>query len=330
MQHGTPIQRFGRPRRYGLVTISGESGPRPERPRDPDWNWSSESAEAWENEAELDFRLITGFEVGRALVRHLRRAVVIRPKQTTAPGMIAVTYPALGYTGLVDSTPEGAPIRYLRDNGDTPWDERGQPVRELPQSLMHGTGRGAMAFIEYTPGDWLHRNAPIPGDETYAGAVHLYGYSDAVLVHEMLHALRITHGVRHPQRFVPYLGHDYGMENTEEFYAHLVGNMYRSQRRIPLIASYTFLGTLTWRPSRSPATEPYMKLERRWMAACFRELPAFSKELSRIPPTICPYNPFRTYLTGDYRGRAPNVAPITQPVHPMPPPPQRRLMNPFE
>lgn len=73
-----------------------------------------------------------------------------------------------------------------------------------------------------------------------------------------------------------------------------------------------------------------MKLERRWMAACFRELPAFSKELSRIPPTICPYNPFRTYLTGDYRGRAPNVAPITQPVHPMPPPPQRRLMNPFE
>ncbi|HBQ16896.1 MAG TPA: hypothetical protein DEF51_39105, partial [Myxococcales bacterium] len=64
-------------------------------------------------------------------MRHLRRAVVIRPKQTTAPGMIAVTYPALGYTGLMDSTPEGAPIRYLRDNGDTPWDERGQPVREL-------------------------------------------------------------------------------------------------------------------------------------------------------------------------------------------------------
>jgi hypothetical protein len=107
---------------------------------------------------------------------------------------------------------DGEPMRYK--NGDRTWDR--------------GTGAGADAIIEFTtPGLMrvLIDDLAVKKKWSAGGDRHSLAFADEILVHELVHAIRITAGFSVDRR-VPRQPR-YG--TMEEFFAIVVANVYRSE-----------------------------------------------------------------------------------------------------
>lgn len=121
-----------------------------------------------------------------------------------------------------DATPYNKPLRYPGDLPNTPQKEQaGQIVLDNKNKPILGTGYGANVTIQYHPMMWLM-------DSLKTGKVGNL-MPDDVLVHELLHALRMMNGLISTMD----LGdpnHSTLFGNTEEFYALLVANIYVSER----------------------------------------------------------------------------------------------------
>jgi hypothetical protein len=122
---------------------------------------------------------------------------------------------------MMDATPAGAPIFMGgSDDPSTPNDER---YRTVP--LFRGTGRGADVDIHYSPEDHAPRCL---GGGVAQGACRMGGddeTADAVLVHELVHAIRMMYG-----RLLRVPTFDQLYDNDEEFFAVLVANIYMSEK----------------------------------------------------------------------------------------------------
>jgi len=127
----------------------------------------------------------------------------------------------------VPSSEEGAsPSRQqLRFPGDLPGtsevEEAGQRRFDSQNRPLLGTGEGANVTIHYHPLTWLLSSF----------RTGLVGnlMPDDVLVHELVHALRMMSGMVLPIN-LNVLDHTRRWGNTEEFYGVLVANIYISER----------------------------------------------------------------------------------------------------
>jgi hypothetical protein len=120
-----------------------------------------------------------------------------------------------------DAAPKDARI-YLggTDDPKTPNDER---YRTAP--LVRGTGRGTDVDIHFSPEN--HAPRCMTNGMPNLGRCHYQGDDegpDAVLLHEMLHAVRMTYG---QSLQAPTWDKDY--DNEEEFFAVLVANIYMAE-----------------------------------------------------------------------------------------------------
>ena len=137
---------------------------------------------------------------------------------------------------------------------------------------------GIEADIRYTPGHW------IPGAVQYGGATGPGGSADEVLLHELLHAVRITLGLGDCRQTQAPL-HRY--DNRSEFYAVLVENVYSSETRRPPRRDHW--GHVALRDPVQYYAQPSNKLM--IMNFC-RSMPQFTRDLASVP---CNFNPFREY-----------------------------------
>ncbi|MCB9595401.1 MAG: hypothetical protein H6719_21960 [Sandaracinaceae bacterium] len=251
--------------------------------------------------------LVGGFEVSRALEQHLRHKALVHP---CAPHPHAIAWASADSAD--DATPQGEYQRSSRDHEWTPWDDTGLPSRDNPT----GTGLGSAGRIAFTPSDSQRPNAPIPRT---GGAPQ---YADAVFVHELVHVVRFSHGVFTQLRFDPDRRRSWGMENTEEYYAWMIEGMYCSQRGIPVRRSYHDWSRQRFEDNPRGRGNPYVGLQHYWVERFFREIPTLARALASIPEPRCQFNPFRDYVTGDYR-RSSTIRPVYSAAHPIaarPPP----------
>lgn len=229
--------------------------------------------------------VIRASRVGQAVMRHLWKRVEIRPwvrRGRTASARALRRRDAL---------PAGAPDRYDSDSGHTRHDDTGHAVDWVPR----GTGRGSDVRIEFTPALYLAPNAPIPVSASYPR------YGDCVLLHELVHAARMMWGVVQTLRFEPARDERvWGFRNSEEYYAVLIENMYRSERHIPMRQDYVSDRRLRFVCSAVREQDPYIQLERRWIAKLQVEMPTLVSELERIPRFIAARNPFADARYGSY------------------------------
>ena len=126
-------------------------------------------------------------------------------------------------------------------------------------------------------------------------------HDDCALLHELVHAARMMWGVVQTLRFEP-AGDErvWGFRNSEEYYAVLIENMYRSERQIPMRQDYVSDRRLRFVCSAVREQDPYIQLERRWIAKLQVEMPTLVSELERIPRVIAARNPFADARYGSY------------------------------
>ena len=110
--------------------------------------------------------------------------------------------------------------------------------------------------------------------------------------------------------------------NTEEYYAWMIEGMYCSQRGIPVRRSYHDWSRQRFEDNPRGRGNPYVGLQHYWVERFFREIPTLARALASIPEPRCQFNPFRDYVTGDYR-RSSTIRPVYSAAHPIaarPPP----------
>ena len=126
------------------------------------------------------------------------------------------------------------------------------------------------------------------------------GLSDEeVLVHELVHALRDMEGRYNP---IPLKEPDKDYQDTEEFYAVLVANIFMSERgETKLRKDYKDLKhplKAAWSTSAGFLSDA---THRRWVSRfCLLEEPTLAQQIAAL--TTSPFNPIREYLnnTGKY------------------------------
>lgn len=106
-----------------------------------------------------------------------------------------------------DATKEDTPPLYCADG---PVENRNLTGTPLPNQTR-GSGHGSDTAIWFTPQDYI-KTCSLPG-----------GRPDEVLLHEMVHALRMELGLN------MCLAMDDDFDTVEEFYAILIANIYRSE-----------------------------------------------------------------------------------------------------
>lgn len=199
-------------------------------------------------------RSVLQSDTGRAIRLEITRPLTIRTRTLDR----AVTWS----TDPIAATRQGRMVRhghngfgYLTASGTVP----------------RGTGLGSGAVIDFIPAD---HGPPSPTN---------FLSPDAVLVHELTHAVRIMAGVQHNNRMGD------GFDTIEEFFAILVGNIYRSE-----------LGRTALCPNHNP-TGP-LAHERDYLRGrgrlglvdqMAREQPRFTRNLSRVRGAS--FNPFLDY-----------------------------------
>jgi hypothetical protein len=169
--------------------------------------------------------------------------------------------------------------------------------------LGTGTGYGARdVVIRYTPGMW-----PRPRRQPHRQGLWLFD-TDQVLLHEMVHAAnKIAGSERQTMLGPPYF-------SVEEHRAVMVTNVYLSEcRRMPR-SSY-MEKEVGDRSARAPrlgyrgvemianplgALHPDVAFERAQIELYTRDYPTLVYNLAGLPETVCEYNPFRNFITGDY------------------------------
>jgi hypothetical protein len=292
--------------RVGLFLIYGDRAP-----RGAPANWSAARYEA--AVVRIIRTFVRGFDVPRLLEQHLRHFVVVQPYVDWRQGR-ATTVAMNGF----DALPRGQRELIGSDVPNTAWDDTG-----LNDYIAgSGTGRGTPSYVDYTPSDWLGSNAPIPDDD------HAPFYEDAAFVHELVHAVRNSWGVAVTRRFGDDRRLVWHMENTEEFYATVIMNMYNAQRRIPLTTSYQVQTRMQLEPNPRGANHPYLRIERQWIAKFFPDIRTLAAGLAALPREACRYNPFRDFLEGAY-DVAPVIRPGTRPYALIGPPTMPTLVDPW-
>jgi hypothetical protein len=172
------------------------------------------TTDTWESGIRLQIANLVAnppFETSRAVVASLANSghqTLLMP----APFRDAYTEPVQGIewskrrSDYADATPKGLQPLYCADG---PVENRDQTGRPKPGPV--GTGLGADAVIYITPQDYI-ATSNLPG-----------GRPDEVLLHEMVHALRIEKGLN----LCLGIGENY--DSIEEFHAILITNIYRSE-----------------------------------------------------------------------------------------------------
>jgi len=224
-----------------------------------------------------------GFVLTNALVHDLVVVTYLRNLMFDFPEMRA-RRPAMTVHWERPATRRGEPARRA-DDPSTPQNEGGQPDLSYPR----GSGEGSPAYIY---ADW-----EVIRERYAVGA-------DAVLVHELGHALRATTGTQTSRGMGPIPDHPHDSSshiaypNREEYFAQVVMNMYLiSEGRAPL------LGYAPWVPGYARVTSspnPRVRAQRRWQQAHIRELMRLAGPLGpflhmirQLPSEVTPYNPFR-------------------------------------
>lgn len=155
---------------------------------------------------------------GEVLLREIRRG----PKGTNLriipyPKENAITQP----NNPLGATPFGQQLRFGGDIPNTPQIEKAGQLRfDAQNKPMIGTGDGANVTILYHPSTWMQHS--------YRTGQIGNLMPDDVLVHELMHGLRMMEGLV----LSTEMGSDSEtdrFENKEEFYALLVANIYVSE-----------------------------------------------------------------------------------------------------
>jgi hypothetical protein len=173
------------------------------------------SQDIWEAGITLQLNNLTTirpFQSSKPVVDALSRSghnTLIMPSQpydtTTEP--VGSTEWLKRTSNWKDATPDDTPPLYCADGPVENRNMTGTPLPNQPK----GSGHGSDTVIWFTPQDYIKTDT-LPG-----------GRPDEVLLHEMVHALRMEMGLN------LCLGMDDGFDTVEEFYAILIANIYRSE-----------------------------------------------------------------------------------------------------
>lgn len=230
-----------------------------------EWN-----AAAWEEAVLRTLRQVTSTVVGRVVIRFAeiqRNLIHIFPQDSTRSfepaNVSAVSFP--------DGYRRGVRIHF--------------EDRNRPPAI--GTGRPSDARLRFTPGNYVRYNRC----NLHEG---VGSFGDAILLHELVHAVRVLEGTNDPSPTPRW----YGIDGFEEFCAITVTNMYRSELNRALIMRHARGTERThlldpWGDSHPTAR---LQWERDSLREFVRQQPVFTGLLRNIPLRTCPYNPFAEYL----------------------------------
>lgn len=296
--------------------------------RDYDTTTHSHRKPAWDSgkyrRAVLSqLRMVAANPVGKTVIGALTRKVIIIPHQDQEANNACVVPFGGDYGG------DRLPVTKHVNPGSGEHDRLSQAQRDacrhdlyLNKWVGKGTGRGAEAVVEYTPGKFIVGSVNNPSNNAYYTA-------DAVLLHELVHALRTNRGQLDHRAFsAPYLKK---FKNTEEFMAVLIANMYRSANGVPdseLRGSYEqrehFRQYLKENRDRLKKSSD-LRLSDMYEAgtdafsfyfdyaplveALIHDLPAFCLALSRID---CKFNPLSRKVRGEHSSSIEQIARYTQ------------------
>lgn len=269
------------------VEVRGE--PRPQDLEANEWD-----ADAYVEAVESILRRIGQARVGRTVLAHVSRRLVIQPHREHR-----------GFSNA--SSTVGFDWAH-----ETPPDAEEQP----------GTGLGSWdVHVGFTPALFLRPD----GVNDAAPGLHPF-HGDSVLVHEIFHAIESMAG---RTRYATMGRSATDFQRITEHRAVRVTNMYRSETHRPLRGPYrqaAFLassgqrydsyglrgldsgrGLLGYRGVRSvarvpgdPRHEHYIDFEVRLIGEMMLDHPALTDALLGIPRLQSPYNPFRDFMEGRF------------------------------
>jgi len=201
-------------------------------------------------------------------------ARVLRRVASSAVGRALIRHPRRRTTIYYrNDTPESEPDHHT--------DERGPGHRQA--ALAEAAGQGCRALV------WLNPAAPPHHDAT-----GLLRVPDVSLVHELVHAISITHGGFRPAR-VDAVAARFHAPSLEEGRAVVIENMYRDESRYLLRREYLDGGAIAYgaTPTSRNTGTPIGELEADTVRHFRLRAPGLASELERIPAHVCRYNPFR-------------------------------------
>lgn len=171
------------------------------------------------------------------------------------------------------------PWRECERNAEAIWEtaEGEQHARALDEPGPVGTGGGTEALLRYTPSWFPRRSRRRQG---IAGGL----VQDAALLHELVHALRITRGVVRVER----MGEGYDLH--DEFMAILIENMYLSEQGRPLRGDHRGDRILVLRDAA--AVTAWCLEHGRFVAQFAGDLPDVAMNYLLFPPGRPAFNPF--------------------------------------
>jgi hypothetical protein len=182
------------------------------------------SQETWESGITLQLNNLTTirpFQSSKPVVDALSRSgkktllVPTQPYNTTTEPVGSTEW--LKRTeNWPDATPADRPPLYCADGPVENRNLTGTPMPHQPK----GTGKGSDTVIWFTPQDYIKTDS-LPG-----------GRPDEVLLHEMVHALRMEMGLN------LCLATGDNFDTVEEFYAILIANIYRSECGYPTLRAH--------------------------------------------------------------------------------------------
>lgn len=224
----------------------------------------------YEDAVERTLERISSNPVGALVISYLTRPVRILPWDDLAEAL-AYTRPVHLRAGFVA--------------GERIWWCSNQPCAPSERRNMgRGTGAGTNVVIALTPQSWPRAPGRVPADE--------------VLCHELVHAMQHGLGLT-SWRWLPHY------DDFSEFCAITVTNMYRSYfygSRATLRLHHRRRGVLRSDPfpARDATDHIYRFGPSAWNDMEWRMLDrfrkhqfAFTESLHAMPPSMCPYNPFR-------------------------------------
>lgn len=228
-------------------------------------------------------RLLTSLSnspVGAIVLGAMSRRVIICPMQREfADNAVARPIsggPYIGYSPPL-TTPEN--LRHGVMRGRPVPAEFGILGTARRNTRALGSGRGADAVVEFTPGMF------VPGSPIALGIAGSFR-PDTVLLHELVHALRITRGQFDTTTTHGVLA-DY--DQNDEFHAILIANIYRSERGIsPLRANHG----IPFQPLQNPAGFYQQGHNKIMVMNLCREMQDFTRSIADIQ---CDFNPIREY-----------------------------------
>lgn len=226
-----------------------------------------------------------------------------------------------------DPTEDGA---YARADDPRKAAEKGTPLKaqnSFGPVTVFAIGGGSSATIGFSPDTWT------PGNHHYRNKWRKWNMlrgdagqtADEVLFHELVHAVRMTHGKLNKNP----MGDDY--DEHDEFCAILLANIYISEKGGKLRSSHRAYHELAI-DNKFPS-EIYTRYTSP-IEMCCRELPELTRKLAEVD---CPFNPVREFylytmpVLGPLRHqldvdqyRTIHLGPIELPTGPAPRPRRRR------